>query len=247
MLEWKMTEAFTFPSYLGNVTGATLRVKPNWQQEELEDSIVLKGVYVIKGNVQFDFVPTDDEKSIEGTFIEHLDIEQDQAYFEYALPFSIDFPRDDVEKITMKVDEQTASFEKGANCTCTWQVCCEVQKKEAMIVEVEKKEAIIVEKPEAVIVEKKEAAIVEKKEVAIEKKEAVIEKKEVVIAEKPAEKVVQQPIELEVKELAVEEVDLDYVKSFVVEGKETSTEEVDFFEQLAEAYSVVQVHLNNKK
>ncbi len=233
MLEWKMTEAFTFPSYLGNVTGATLTVKPNWQQEELEDSIVLKGVYVIKGNVQFDFVPTDDEKSIEGTFIEHLDIEQDQAYFEYALPFSIDFPRDDVEKITMKVEEQTASFEKGANCTCTWQVCCEVQKKEAMIVEVEKKEAIIVEKPEVAIVEKKEAAIGEKKEV--------------VIAEQPAEKIVQQPIELEVKELAVEEVDLDYVKSFVVEGKETSTEEVDFFEQLAEAYSVVQVHLNNKK
>ncbi|AWE08184.1 alanine racemase [Lysinibacillus sp. 2017] len=214
MLEWKMTEAFTFPSYLGNVTGATLTVKPNWQQEELEDSIVLKGVYVIKGNVQFDFIPIEDEKAIEGTFIEHLDIEQDQAYFEYALPFSIDFPRDDVEKITMRVEDQAASFEKGTNCTCTWQVCCEV----------EKKAAVIVEKKEAVIVEKQEAPVVEKK---------------------VEEEIVQQPIELEVKQLAVEEVDLEYVKSFVVEGKETTTEEVDFFEQLAEAYSVVQVQLKN--
>lgn len=39
---------------------------------------------------------------------------------------------------------------------------------------------------------------------------------------------------------------IDYVKAIIEESPQLSSEEVDFLEQLAEAYSVVQVHLNKE-
>ena len=136
MKQWEMSEVFTFPTYLGNVIDASsVQVVPNWQQEEKEDSIVIKGVYVIKGHVQFDFVPREDEQEQTGIYIEHLDVEKDQAYFEYALPFSIDVPNEEVEKVTIRAINPQFDTKAQNHCTCSWNVCCDVEKRKAIVEE----------------------------------------------------------------------------------------------------------------
>lgn len=200
-----MQEQLCFPTHFGSVQpGSTIRVEPNWHSETNEDSIVVKGVYVLKGNMQFDFK----EREVplqEGTFIEHIDIEKDEAYFEYALPFSIDLPNDDIENVAINVLKSTVDINEAGQCVCSWEVGCKVEKK----------------------------TVVED-EVPIVKEEIKVEAKE--------------EIKREAKEEDVQSPEpLDYVKTLIEETPQLSSEEVDFLEQLAEAYSVVQVQLNAKK
>lgn len=197
MQNWQMQEVLSFPAHFGTVQqGSIIKVEPNWQSETNEDSIVIKGVYVLKGNMQFDF-KEHEQASEEGTFIEHLALEKDEAYFEYALPFSIDLPNDDIENVTVKVLKSTVDVNEAGQCVCSWDVCCDVEKKTAI-----------------------------QEEVAIVKEDIKLEALE-------EEVKTQEP--------------LDYVKTLIEETPQLSSEEVDFLEQLAEAYSVVQVQLNTKK
>lgn len=216
MPEWEMNEIFTFPSHLGSVTGASLHVKPNWQQEEIEDSIVLKGVYVIKGNVQFDFVPLESEQETEGIFIEHIDIDQDQAYFEYAIPFSIDFPKEGITKVAMRTSNATLGTGQGTQCQCSWNVHCDIEKQSEITAE---------PAPVEVAVQKPEAQKVQLEEGKIEPIKHVIQIKEVE-QQQPHQVALQEKEQLENEQEAFVE------------------DEVDFLNQLAEAYSIVQVHLN---
>ena len=69
MQQWEMTEVFTFPNVLGNVIeGTSFKVEPNWQYDVTEESILLKGVYVVKGHVNFDFKPIEETEKIEGIY-----------------------------------------------------------------------------------------------------------------------------------------------------------------------------------
>lgn len=203
MQQWVMNENFIFPRFLGSVIGTPqVTVKPNWQHRVEKDSILVKGVYVIKGHVQFDFVPVEEELAEEGIVIEHIDVEQDQAYFEYAIPFSIDFPNEDIENVTLHVTSPEIQADKGSFCRCSWQVQCDIEKTQPPL-----------EQPvEAVVVE---SVVVE----------PVVVESQVSVAA-PEEPVQEKPPELVMKE----------VKPII--------DEEDFFEQLAEAYSIVQVHLN---
>lgn len=221
MQQWEMTEVFTFPSMLGSVTEETsFKVEPNWQQEVSDDSILLKGVYVVKGHVHFDFEPVEDAEKVEGVAIEHLDIENDKAYFEYAIPFSIDLPNEGEANVKMKVIDPQVSILPGANCRFTWQARCEI----------EKKAAIVPETPPV-------AAKVEVNNVTKQPEEKLVE-----VQENKEIKEIKES--LETKEIVQE---LESIKTALAESEYANSEEVDFFDQLAEAYSVIQVHLNAKK
>lgn len=196
MQNWQMQEVLCFPAHFGTVQqGSVIKVEPNWHSEMTESSIVLKGVYVLKGSMQFDFKEREETEQ-EGTFIEHLAIEKDEAYFEYAIPFSIDIPNDDVENVNIKALQSTVDVNEQGQCVCSWQVHCDVEKKA---------------QPD--------------EEIAIVKEEI---KLEAIAQESPT----VEP--------------LSYVKAKIEESSQLSGEEVDFLEQLAEAYSVVQVHLNRE-
>lgn len=196
MQNWQMQEVLCFPAHFGTVQkGSVIKVEPNWHSEMTESSIVLKGVYVLKGSMQFDFKEREEIEQ-EGTFIEHLAIEKDEAYFEYAVPFSIDIPNDDVENVNIKALQSTVDVNEQGQCVCSWQVHCDVEKKA---------------QPD--------------EEIAIVKEEI---KLEAITQESPT----VEP--------------LSYVKAKIEESSQLSGEEVDFLEQLAEAYSVVQVHLNRE-
>ena len=149
MQQWEMKETFTFPKQLGNVQeNSKIVVEPKWHEEISEDSVVVRGIYVVKGNIQFDHVAREHEIE-EGIYIEHMDIEKDHGYFEYALPFSVDFPNDDIEAVSLRINDIKVEPNNGY-CSCSWAVHCDVEKKVQAIVEVEEPapvEEIVVEKP----------------------------------------------------------------------------------------------------
>ena len=205
MQNWQMKEVLCFPAHFGTVQqGSVIKVEPNWHSENKEDSIVIKGVYVLKGNMQFDFKERD-ASAQEGTFIEHVDIEKDEAYFEYAMPFSIDLPNDEIENVAVNVLKSSVEINEAGQCVCSWDVRCD-----------------------------------------IEKKTPVEEVKPVQEEKKPEVKEEQVPVAQAMNEEAPVEP-LDYVKTIIEETPNLSSEEVDFLEQLAEAYSVVQVQLNTAR
>lgn len=193
MQQWEMKETFTFPKQLGNVQeNSKIVVEPKWHEEISEDSVVVRGIYVVKGNIQFDHVAREDEIE-EGIYIEHMDIEKDHGYFEYALPFSVDFPNDDIEAVSLRINDIKVEPNNGY-CSCSWAVHCDVEKKVQAIVEVEE----------------------------------------------PA------PVEEIVVEQAVEEVQPRLQAEKEVESTQmaqTVPHELDFLEQLADAYSRVQIQL----
>ncbi|MER2028140.1 MAG: alanine racemase [Solibacillus sp.] len=193
MQQWEMKETFTFPKQLGNVQeNSKIVVEPKWHEEISEDSVVVRGIYVVKGNIQFDHVAREDEIE-EGIYIEHMDIEKDHGYFEYALPFSVDFPNDDIEAVSLRINDIKVEPNNGY-CSCSWAVHCDVEKKVQAIAEVE------------------EPAPVEE-----------------IVYEQPAEEVqprLQAEKEVESTQMA-----------------QTVPHELDFLEQLADAYSRVQIQL----
>ncbi|MER1988202.1 MAG: alanine racemase [Solibacillus isronensis] len=193
MQQWEMKETFTFPKQLGNVQeNSKIVVEPKWHEEISEDSVVVRGIYVVKGNIQFDHVAREDEIE-EGIYIEHMDIEKDHGYFEYALPFSVDFPNDDIEAVSLRINDIKLEPNNGY-CSCSWAVHCDVEKKVQAIAEVE------------------EPAPVE-------------------------EIVVEQPVE-EVQPRLQAEKEVESTQMV-----QTVPHELDFLEQLADAYSRVQIQL----
>ncbi|MCH7322248.1 alanine racemase [Solibacillus sp. MA9] len=202
MQKWEMSEVLRFPEHFGTVQeGSIIKVEPNWQSEVNADSIIVKGVYVLKGHMQFDF-KENESISKDGIYIEHLDIEKDEAYFEYALPFSIDVPNEEVANIKIQTFQSDVTVNERGQCVCKWEVSCDIQKEEA-------------------------------------------EKIEVIEQEQPIKVVVEETVVLEEKEQLQQAQKM--VKAAILESSEISSEEVDFFDQLAEAYSVVQVQLNASK
>lgn len=198
MQQWEMSEIFTFPKHLGNVLAKSkIEVIPKWHEELNEDSVMLRGIYVLKGNIQFDHVAREEDLD-EGIYIEHIDIEKDYGYFEYALPFAVDFPNDDIESITLRINEVKIEPNNGC-CLCSWDVHCDIEKKVQAI-----KEVVEVEEIEQ-----------------IEQIEAIAEPNE-------------QPVVEEVHPVQLQQ---ETSPQLVV------SEELDFLEQLADAYSSVKITL----
>lgn len=185
MQQWEMSEIFTFPKHLGNVlANSKIEVVPKWHEELNEDSVMLRGIYVLKGKIQFDHIAREEDID-EGVYIEHIDIEKDHGYFEYALPFEVDFPNDDIETVALRINEVKIEPNNGC-CLCSWDVYCDVEKKVQAIEEIE------------------------------------------VIAE-----LLQQPV--------VEEVHDIQHQQETSPQEQLVTEELDFLEQLADAYSSVKI------
>ncbi|MGN7476790.1 alanine racemase [Solibacillus silvestris] len=217
MQQWEMNEMFTFPKQLGNVlANSKIVVEPKWHEETKDDSIVLRGIYVLKGNIQFDHVPREEEIE-EGIYIEHMDIEKDHGYFEYALPFAIDFPNDDIGNISLRIKDVKIEPNNGC-CLCSWHVHCDMEKNVQAIAEVSEK-----------------AEIAENAEVL-----EITENAEIVEMTEAAEPVQQPSIE---EHIVLAEADLQAELQQETPPVQLVSEELDFLEQLADAYSRVQIQV----
>lgn len=124
--QWEMMAQFIFPSHFGTVEEViSVDIKPRWQEIETGDSIRLAGIYHIMAVVRFN--PSQTPRFSEGTFIEHIELDGNNGYFEYAIPFEVDLPREKLQPTDHpKVDIRDLSFFifDGSNCLFKWEACC---------------------------------------------------------------------------------------------------------------------------
>lgn len=116
-MEWSEQLDFCFPQGLGNITEVQdIQIKVNWEQQHQK----VCGLYVIKAKVKFDFLPVD---ASDGIFIEHIDLEDDTAYFEYGVPFEHATKDILVQQLTINSIQATAD----TNFRVEWDVAAQIE------------------------------------------------------------------------------------------------------------------------
>ncbi|RHW33370.1 hypothetical protein D1B33_15080 [Lysinibacillus yapensis] len=126
-INWEMMTQFVFPEQLGTVEEVvSVDIKPIWQQIETEDSVRLVGIYHIAAVARFN--PYELPEYSDGTFIEELEFDGNNGYFEYALPLEVDLPREKVAyecQPQVSIDDLSFFVYDGSNCTFKWEVGCQ--------------------------------------------------------------------------------------------------------------------------
>ena len=197
--QWEVEEVFTFPLELGCVKEEKkINVQVNWEAQELMEVIHIRGIYHITAKVRFGL-----ERQVQfsaGTLIEHIDLEGDEGYFEYAIPFSLELPNAKLKDL--RVEDIKTNCQDSLHVA--WQVICvydelttttdEVQQENYLeIPKVDIKEQIIEEmKAQAKIEEMVEQKVQEQVKQMIETK---AEEKLKQVVEPIAEEKVKQIVE----------------------------------------------------
>ena len=197
--QWEVEEVFTFPLELGCVKEEKkINVQVNWEAQELMEVIHIRGIYHITAKVRFGL-----ERQVQfsvGTLIEHIDLEGDEGYFEYAIPFSLELPNAKLKDL--RVEDIKTNCQDSLHVA--WQVICvydelttttdEAQQENYLeIPKVDIKEQIIEEmKAQAKIEEMVEQKVQEQVKQMIE---PIAEEKAKQIVEPIAEEKVKQVVE----------------------------------------------------
>ena len=197
--QWEVEEVFTFPLELGCVKEEKkINVQVNWEAQELMEVIHIRGIYHITAKVRFGL-----ERQVQfsaGTLIEHIDLEGDEGYFEYAIPFSLELPNAKLKDL--RVEDIKTNCQDSLHVA--WQVICvydelttttdEIQQENYLeIPKVDIKEQIIEEmKAQAKIEEMVEQKVQEQVKQMIE---PIAEEKLKQVVEPIAEEKVKQVVE----------------------------------------------------
>lgn len=125
-INWEMMTQFIFPESVGIAEEVvSVTITPRWQKFETEESIRLNGIYHITATVRLN--PEIQPVYREGTLIEHLDLNGDEGYFEYAMPLEVDLPREKValgNEPELSVENISFFVYDGSCCTFKWDVLC---------------------------------------------------------------------------------------------------------------------------
>ena len=251
-ISWEMMERFYFPTELGAIDEISeVKITPQWQQQQVDESVRLSGIYHIAARLKFD--RTKGIQATEGIFIDQLDLEGQNGYFEYALPLEVDLPKEKVDgpSLNLHVDDVLFFVYDGDGCTFKWQVSCQcdtpaVQEpvKVLVVEKPAKPEPVAIEKP-AVVKPAKPAVVRSEEQVVIEKPvKLVVKPTEPVVIDKPATPVVKAPAApraLVEKPQVIVEQQVETPQSVVLENETTAD---DFYAELAEAYSLFSVSSN---
>lgn len=252
-ISWEMMERFYFPTELGAIEEISeVKITPQWQQQQLDESVRLSGIYHIAARLKFD--RTKGIQATEGIFIDQLDLEGQHGYFEYALPLEVDLPKEKVDgpSLNLHVDDVLFFVYDGDGCTFKWQVSCQCDKpaevqepvKVLVVEKPAKPEPVAIEKP-AVVKPAKPAVVRSEEQVEREKPvKLVVKPAEPVVIDKPATPVVEAPAApraLVEKPQVIVEQQVEAPQSEVLENETTAD---DFYAELAEAYSLFNVSSN---
>ena len=140
---WQMQERFSFPQQLGvPVQMTAVRITPQWQEEELEESIRLTGIYHIAAQVAF---REGEVQAGDGVFISELDVGEEDSYFEYALPLEVDLAKRVQGDVLLHVAQVDSAIEDGQT-VLTWQMKCSYEEVEESIVAALPSEPQVVER-----------------------------------------------------------------------------------------------------
>lgn len=266
--QWEVEEVFTFPLELGCVKEEKkINVQVNWEAKQLMQVVHIRGIYHITAKVRFGL-----ERQVQsspGTLIEHIDLEGDEGYFEYAIPFSLELPNGELKDL--RVENIKATCQDSLHIA--WQVICvydelttttdkEPQENYLEIPKVDIKEQIAQEmKAQAKIEEMVEQKVQEQVKQMIEpiakpkvepiaeekvapKKEKKVEVKEDVSIQ-PVPKIVEELIEESTNDESSHATKNDYVNESINRILKYSEEDSpEFIFQLEDSYRKQSVPLN---
>lgn len=127
-VNWQMQESFVFPADIGQPKSVRdVKVIPRYTAEEVEGRPKLTGIYHLAVDVNL----TESKKEVvpgeESILIDDLEIDGQTGYFEYALPFNIDFPPEAESPVELKVLSPTSEVNNEGNMIMTWEVACTYQ------------------------------------------------------------------------------------------------------------------------
>ncbi|GGA35731.1 hypothetical protein [Psychrobacillus lasiicapitis] len=140
---WDVKEQFLFPASFGVPKDIrTVAVTPQFEQQETEESIQIVGIYHITCHVEFEEGEHAHHATSEITEIEDLDVQGEVGYFEYAVPMSIDIPKEKIRagsSPTLNVQHVNAKTTEHAAIEIAWSVNCEFEgpNEEAVEIEIE--------------------------------------------------------------------------------------------------------------
>ena len=114
-----MEELFTFPLELGSVKEEKkINVQVNWETSRFMDVVHVRGIYHITAKVRFSL--EEQAHLSPGTLIEHIDLEGDEGYFEYAIPFNLELPNGELKEL--RVEDIKTTCQDSLHIA--WQVIC---------------------------------------------------------------------------------------------------------------------------
>lgn len=266
--QWEVEEMFTFPLELGCVKeGKKINVQVNWEAQELMGVIHIRGIYHITAKVRFGLERQ--EQFSAGTLIEHIDLEGDEGYFEYAIPFSLELPNGQLKDL--RVEDIKTTCQDSLHIV--WLVICvydelttttdeaqpenylaipKVDIKEQIVEEMKaqaKMQEIVEQKVKEQIkqmvapIEEQKAEPIAEQKVAPKKEQHAEIKKEVSV--QPVQEIVEQLIEESANDESSHETRNDYVNESInriLEDRED--DHTEFIFQLEDSYRKQSVPLN---
>ena len=121
-----MQENFYFPEDAGVPTGVqSVTVTPRYTEERTEDAVRLTGIYHIAANVEFDEGLLESvEWGDSFVFIEDVEVEGKDGYFEYAVPLNIDLPSIAESPLDVVTTHATGKSDGQGSYGVVWNVEC---------------------------------------------------------------------------------------------------------------------------
>ncbi|WP_313891710.1 hypothetical protein [Psychrobacillus sp.] len=156
---WDVKEQFLFPASFGVPKEIkAVAVTPQFEQTVIDDSIQISGIYHITCHVAFEEGELAHHATSEFTQIEDLDVQGEVGYFEYAVPMSIDIPKDKVQpgySPTLTVQDVHSKTTEHPAIEIGWSVQCAYEPaalvKEEILEEVEQVVILAETKQEAAL------------------------------------------------------------------------------------------------
>ena len=124
-VEWSMKETFAFAQNIGRATSAKkIQVTPRYNEEAYEGRPKLTGIYHLAVTAHLSKKPLQLEEDSEVIVIDDVDAKDGTGYFEYAVPFTIDFPPEAENPVSLQTVKPNYEIDDGGCLVIVWDVQC---------------------------------------------------------------------------------------------------------------------------
>lgn len=168
-----MEESFYFPGHIGVPQDAqSVKVKAGFTEKRTDDAVRLTGIYHIAAKINFLEGNRREGLPDAAVFIDDVELEGMQGYFEYAVPLNIDLPPEVGHPMHVHAKDVKTTVDEEGVLQITWDVDCVYGEDSNKMAEGKEKE------PDAAVneVAKKEPDVADeqKEKAAVQKEEAVV-------------------------------------------------------------------------
>lgn len=120
-----MEESFYFPGHIGVPQDAqSVKVKAGFTEKRTNDAVRLTGIYHIAAKINFSEGARGDELPDAAIFIDDVELEGLQGYFEYAVPLNIDLPPEVGHPMHVHAKDVKTTVDGEGVLQITWDVDC---------------------------------------------------------------------------------------------------------------------------